>query len=153
LCTLSFNPSAVIFVAIDGESCAHDCGGRLRTGERSRAGTADQPGNGCRRRHRRDHSGPSHESARPGCREQAEVQSKQDDALTKKWSVLEHRGEPTEASQRARHVKLQLMIDDRAHVADDPPPILGSWRNVYIAILIYLVVIITSFYIFTRAFS
>jgi len=45
------------------------------------------------------------------------------------------------------------MIDDRAHVADDPPPILGSWRNVYIAVLSYLAAIIVSFYVFTRAFS
>jgi hypothetical protein len=45
------------------------------------------------------------------------------------------------------------MIHDRAHVADDPPPFLGSWRNVYIAVLIYLVVIISSFYVFTRTFS
>jgi hypothetical protein len=45
------------------------------------------------------------------------------------------------------------MPADRSHVPDDPPPILGSWRNVYTAILIYLTFIIVSFYVFTRIFS
>jgi hypothetical protein len=45
------------------------------------------------------------------------------------------------------------MIDDRAHLVDDPPPFFGSWRNVYAAVLVYLLVIITSFYVFTRIFS
>lgn len=36
---------------------------------------------------------------------------------------------------------------------DDPPPILGSWRNVYIFILCYLALLIASFYAFTRTFS
>ena len=37
-------------------------------------------------------------------------------------------------------------------VPDEPPPFLGTWRRVYIAILIYLVVIIAAFYLFTRAY-
>jgi hypothetical protein len=36
-------------------------------------------------------------------------------------------------------------------VPDDPPPFLGTWRRVYIAILIYLALIILAFYVFTRA--
>ncbi len=36
-------------------------------------------------------------------------------------------------------------------VPDDPPPFLGTWRRVYIAILIYLVLLILAFYAFTRA--
>ena len=51
------------------------------------------------------------------------------------------------------HVKLQLMAADRSQTPDDPPPFLGSWRNVYIAVLIYLAVLIGSFYLFTQAFS
>ena len=45
------------------------------------------------------------------------------------------------------------MAADRSHLPDEPPPLLGSWRNVYIAVLIYLVLIISSFYMFTRAFA
>jgi len=36
--------------------------------------------------------------------------------------------------------------------ADEPPPFLGTWRRVYIAILIYLAVLIAGFYLFTRAY-
>ena len=50
------------------------------------------------------------------------------------------------------HAKLHLMAD-RSQMPDEPPPILGTWRNVYTSVLIYLVVIILSFYVFTRAFS
>jgi hypothetical protein len=45
------------------------------------------------------------------------------------------------------------MPADRSHVPDDPPPFMGSWRNVYVAILVYLVLLIVSFYAFTQAFS
>ena len=38
-------------------------------------------------------------------------------------------------------------------VADEPPPFLSSWRNVYIAVLSYLVVLIACLYLFTRAFG
>ncbi len=37
-------------------------------------------------------------------------------------------------------------------VPDEPPPFLGTWRRVYVAILIYLVLIIAAAYAFTRAF-
>jgi hypothetical protein len=37
-------------------------------------------------------------------------------------------------------------------VPDDPPPFLGTWRRVYIAVVIYLAVIVTLFYLFTRAY-
>ncbi|MGD0497418.1 MAG: hypothetical protein ABSC23_03175 [Bryobacteraceae bacterium] len=37
-------------------------------------------------------------------------------------------------------------------VPDEPPPFLGTWRRVYIAVLIYLGAIIAGFYLFTRAF-
>jgi hypothetical protein len=36
---------------------------------------------------------------------------------------------------------------------DEPPPFLGAWRNVYILVLSYLVVVITLFYLFTRAMA
>lgn len=37
-------------------------------------------------------------------------------------------------------------------VPDEPPPFLGTWRRVYIGILIYLFVIVTGFYLFTLAY-
>ena len=36
---------------------------------------------------------------------------------------------------------------------DGPPPILGTWNRVYVAIIIYLVCIIALFGIFTTAFN
>jgi hypothetical protein len=36
-------------------------------------------------------------------------------------------------------------------VPDEPPPFLGTWRRVYVAILIYMAVIISAAYFFTRA--
>ncbi|MGH9671759.1 MAG: hypothetical protein ACRD44_01135 [Bryobacteraceae bacterium] len=35
----------------------------------------------------------------------------------------------------------------------EPPPILGSWRRLYAAVLVYLTVLILLFYVFGRAFS
>ncbi len=37
-------------------------------------------------------------------------------------------------------------------VSDDPPPFLRTWRNVYVAIVIYLAALISVFYLFTRAY-
>ena len=34
---------------------------------------------------------------------------------------------------------------------DEPPPFLGTWRRVYVAVLIYLGLIIAACYGFTRA--
>jgi hypothetical protein len=36
---------------------------------------------------------------------------------------------------------------------DEPPPFLGTWRNVYLFVLAYLACVITLFYVFTRAFA
>lgn len=36
---------------------------------------------------------------------------------------------------------------------DEPPPVLGRWRNVYVFVLGYLAVVITLFWIFTRYFA
>ncbi len=35
-------------------------------------------------------------------------------------------------------------------VPDHAPPFLGTWRRVYIGVLIYLVLIISAAYLFTR---
>jgi hypothetical protein len=37
-------------------------------------------------------------------------------------------------------------------VADEPPPFLGTWKRVYAGVLIYLVVIIAVFYVFTETY-
>jgi hypothetical protein len=37
-------------------------------------------------------------------------------------------------------------------VSDEPPPFLGTWRRVYVAVLIYLAGLIGVFYLFTRAY-
>ncbi len=36
---------------------------------------------------------------------------------------------------------------------DEPPPLLGTWRRLYSAVLAYLVFLILLFYVFTRAFA
>jgi hypothetical protein len=38
-------------------------------------------------------------------------------------------------------------------VPDEAPPILRTWRRVYFAILVYLVIVIIAFYLFTRAYQ
>jgi hypothetical protein len=35
----------------------------------------------------------------------------------------------------------------------EPPPILASWRNVYIFVLAWLALLIVLFYLFTRYFA
>jgi len=37
-------------------------------------------------------------------------------------------------------------------IPDDPPPFLGSWRRIYVAVLVYLCLIIAGFYLFTLAY-
>lgn len=36
---------------------------------------------------------------------------------------------------------------------NQPPPILGSWRNLYTAVLVALAIEVVLFYLFTRMFS
>jgi len=38
-------------------------------------------------------------------------------------------------------------------VEDEPPPILGTWRTIYIIILCYLAFLIAGFYVFTKVFA
>jgi hypothetical protein len=45
------------------------------------------------------------------------------------------------------------MNAERGEMPDEPPPFLGTWRNVYIAVLVYLAALICVFYLFTRAYS
>ena len=36
---------------------------------------------------------------------------------------------------------------------DEPPPILGSWRRIYIIVLCYLAFLVVGFYVFARVFD
>lgn len=42
-------------------------------------------------------------------------------------------------------------MPDARELRDEPPPFLGSWPRVYVAVLVYLVLIIAACYGFTRA--
>ncbi len=43
-------------------------------------------------------------------------------------------------------------VPDHARVMEDePPPILGSWRRIYILVICYLAFLILAMYIFGRA--
>jgi hypothetical protein len=44
-------------------------------------------------------------------------------------------------------------MPDPSDVPDEPPPFLGTWRRVYVAVLIYLCAIIGGFYWFTHAWQ
>jgi hypothetical protein len=45
-----------------------------------------------------------------------------------------------------------LGMPEPLYTRDEPPPFMGSWRNIYVAILIYLAVLIFIFHLFTRAY-
>jgi hypothetical protein len=38
-------------------------------------------------------------------------------------------------------------------VPDEPPPFLGTWRRVYIAVLVYLALVIGICYVFARFYD
>ena len=38
-------------------------------------------------------------------------------------------------------------------IADEPPPVLGSWANVYRFVLLYLAAVIFLFWLFTRHYA
>ncbi|HLH39450.1 MAG TPA: hypothetical protein VKX39_09920 [Bryobacteraceae bacterium] len=42
---------------------------------------------------------------------------------------------------------------DEQEIRDEPPPILGAWRRVYLFVLIYLAALIVLFYAFTVYFA
>jgi hypothetical protein len=45
------------------------------------------------------------------------------------------------------------MLSDARETPDEPPPFLGEWCRVYAAVVIYLALLISLCYVFTRAFS
>jgi hypothetical protein len=42
---------------------------------------------------------------------------------------------------------------EEPQIQDEAPPILGTWKKVYIAILVYLAIVILAFYGFTIYFA
>jgi hypothetical protein len=38
-------------------------------------------------------------------------------------------------------------------IDDEPPPLLGTWRRIYIIVLCYLAFLVVGFYVFTRIFD
>ncbi len=36
---------------------------------------------------------------------------------------------------------------------DEPPPFMGAWKRLYAAVLTYLALLITLFWVFTKAFE
>ncbi len=41
---------------------------------------------------------------------------------------------------------------DRSHMPEEPPPVLGSWPRIYRTVVIYLALLIALFTVFTLAF-
>ena len=39
------------------------------------------------------------------------------------------------------------------HSVEEPPPLGGSWKNLYAAVLVNLAALVALFYLFTRAFG
>jgi hypothetical protein len=45
-------------------------------------------------------------------------------------------------------------LPEHVHASEDePPPILGTWRRIYILVLLYVAVIVVAFYAFAKAFD
>jgi hypothetical protein len=38
-------------------------------------------------------------------------------------------------------------------VIDAPPPFLGSWARIYVAVIVYLITLITAFWFFGKAWA
>jgi hypothetical protein len=38
-------------------------------------------------------------------------------------------------------------------VKEEPPPIFGSWPRLYVAVVVYLVLVIAGFTLFTKVFN
>ncbi|HUQ94148.1 MAG TPA: hypothetical protein VM120_20875 [Bryobacteraceae bacterium] len=46
-----------------------------------------------------------------------------------------------------------MNVRARGHVEEEPPPFLGAWKRVYIAVLVYLCCLIALFYTFSLVFT
>jgi len=42
---------------------------------------------------------------------------------------------------------------DHGMQPEDPPPLLGTWRRLYLAVVMWLVFLIAIFYVFARRFA
>jgi hypothetical protein len=46
-----------------------------------------------------------------------------------------------------------MSAEDERPIADEPPPVLGTWSRVYVFVLCYLAAVISAFYWFTVHFA
>jgi hypothetical protein len=62
---------------------------------------------------------------------------------------------PYRAGRRARYdlSRVPDTVSRNAPMPDDPPPILGTWKRLYIFVLCFLAAVIALFYAFTRFFA
>ena len=79
-----------------------------------------------------------------------EASGKEDQLLLLLCATEDIRSGSPQISSHSSRVTLPHMPELR-DVPDSPPPFLGSWRRVYLAVLIYLVGVILAAYFFTRA--
>ena len=47
---------------------------------------------------------------------------------------------------------MKEVITDETRVQDEPPPVGGSWKTLYAAVLLNLALLVVLFYLFTSAF-
>ena len=45
------------------------------------------------------------------------------------------------------------MLPETRDLPDEPPPFLGTWRRLYVAVVLYLALVIAACYGFTRLFA
>jgi len=77
-------------------------------------------------------------------------------------SVLSRKMDTTAPSRSRLRFGLVGAVPSKEHMdtspgpaidKEEPPPFLGSWRRIYIAIVIYLVTVIALFGLFTRSLN
>ncbi|MDT7687512.1 MAG: hypothetical protein QOJ70_1344 [Acidobacteriota bacterium] len=55
-------------------------------------------------------------------------------------------------SAKGAEMKAEHKGQRKAHVAEEPPPVGGSWKTLYAVVLLNLAMLVVVFYLFTRAF-
>ena len=53
----------------------------------------------------------------------------------------------------ASHDPRRAAKAEPGHTGDEPPPVLGNWRRIYLLVAVELVVLIALFYLFTKTFE
>jgi hypothetical protein len=58
-----------------------------------------------------------------------------------------------ESAERWKDLVSETPEQQARVTVEEPPPFLGSWQRVYIFVICYLAVLITGFYVFSRAYA